>query len=69
MGDAVRIRLENVTTENTAIVWGDQAGLRPESVRACLAAHQSSVEAVGTFSYSLERTALYSLRPRRSRPN
>ena len=49
MGDAVAIGLENVETENTAIVWGDQAGLRPESVRACFAAHQTSADAAVTF--------------------
>jgi len=42
MGDAVSIGLERVTTENVAVVWGDQVALRPESVAECLRIHSEA---------------------------
>ena len=40
MGDAVALALPSVTTPYVAIVWGDQASLRRESVERCLRLHQ-----------------------------
>jgi bifunctional UDP-N-acetylglucosamine pyrophosphorylase/glucosamine-1-phosphate N-acetyltransferase len=40
MGDAADIGAADVATPHTAIVWGDQVALRPESVEAVLRLHQ-----------------------------
>jgi bifunctional UDP-N-acetylglucosamine pyrophosphorylase/glucosamine-1-phosphate N-acetyltransferase len=39
MGDAVFAARDKVTTRNCLVVWGDQVGLRTETIRACMRAH------------------------------
>jgi HAD superfamily hydrolase (TIGR01509 family) len=49
MGDAVALALPLVRTPHTAVVWGDQAALRPESVQLCMRLHQGPLNADATF--------------------
>lgn len=43
MGDAVSLGLAAVDTPHVAVVWGDQAALKPSSVEACLRLHQGTL--------------------------
>lgn len=43
MGDAVEIGLNAVQTPHTAVVWGDQVAIRPESVEAMLRLHSGPI--------------------------
>ncbi len=44
MGDAVALALPHVATRHTAVVWGDQVGLRRESVETCMRLHQGPLQ-------------------------
>jgi bifunctional UDP-N-acetylglucosamine pyrophosphorylase/glucosamine-1-phosphate N-acetyltransferase len=44
MGDAVAIGAACAATRHTAVVWGDQVALRPESIEAAMRVHQGSGE-------------------------
>ncbi len=49
MLDAVACGLALVTSTNVLVVWGDQAGLRPESIRTLLAIHCGPLAPVATL--------------------
>jgi bifunctional UDP-N-acetylglucosamine pyrophosphorylase / glucosamine-1-phosphate N-acetyltransferase len=49
MGDAVEIGVREVTTEHTAVVWGDQVALRRSSVEAVLRIHEGPLRPAVTF--------------------
>src|ERR1041385_2670368 len=49
MGDAVALALPAVETVHAAIIWGDQVGLRSESIRTCMRLHQGPLNPLATF--------------------
>ncbi len=49
MADAVSIGLEKVETPHCAVIWGDQIGLTPKTVKACFQAHAARPNAKLTF--------------------
>lgn len=44
MGDAIAIGAQFVETKNTAVIWGDQVAVRPQSIDAVLRIHQGPLE-------------------------
>ena len=45
MADAVWVVRDAVRTKNVLVVWGDQIGLNPQTVRCCMALQQSRLNA------------------------
>jgi bifunctional UDP-N-acetylglucosamine pyrophosphorylase/glucosamine-1-phosphate N-acetyltransferase len=55
MGDAVFAARSKVTTKNCLVVWGDQVGLRTETIRVCMRAHALRSNALLTLPTVLRR--------------
>ncbi|BDC53186.1 hypothetical protein F183_A55010 (plasmid) [Bryobacterales bacterium F-183] len=49
MGDAVEIGVTQVTTQNVAVVWGDQVALRKSSIEAVFRVHEGPLQPAVTF--------------------
>ena len=67
MGECGLSLRDNVTTKNCLVVWGDQVGLRTETIRVCMRAHVLPFERLANTPCNCSSSRIR--HPFRARPN